>query len=517
MIADDVFSSAEMQLVTFNLGDERFGVDIMNVQEIIRMPEITRVPRTPEYVDGLTNLRGHILPIVDTRTKFGMEQGSRDGSSRVIVMDVNGKMLGLNVDSVSQVMTIKTQDIEPAPTGLAEQNENGLIRGVVREPDGKKLVMILGTTDLTDVRRVSESKGTVRGKIAADLDIKEAEVREETQIVSFLVGSEEYGLEIDTVREIIRFPEIAKVPNVPSYIKGIISLRDTLMPIVDLRTKLQANSDQITDGTRVIVADVNGSLVGLTVDRVFEVIRLHKDTIIPPPQAILSSTGERVNGIAQLNSGKRLIMLMDFQDLGSAQWMEGLKREADLGDAPSELECGENQDEQMVVFKLAGEQYGVTIHQVQEITKMSAITKVPRSPSYVEGVVNLRGDVIPVLDLRKRFDMENLEYDQFTRIIVSDIDKRKVGIIVDEVLEVLRVPRNRIEEAPDIIQEQQLQKYMAGLANLNDRMIMMLDLENLLQEKEWEAVNNMGEQAKEAKRSTSNTKMKKQKSQVKTI
>ncbi|MEN6463011.1 MAG: chemotaxis protein CheW [Syntrophomonas sp.] len=510
MIAKDVSSAVEMQLVTFNLGDERFGVDIMNVQEIIRTPEITRVPRTPEYVDGITNLRGRLLPIVDTRTKFGMEQDSRDGSSRVIVMDVNGKMLGLNVDSVSQVMTVKTEDIEAAPASLADHMKNGLIRGVVRDTDGKRLVMILGTSYLIDTQSESGNKGPGRS-IDVKRDIKEAGVREETQIVSFLAGSEEYGLEIDTVREIIRFPEIVKVPNVPSYIKGMISLRDTLMPIVDLRTKLKANSDQITDGTRVIVIDVNGSLIGLTVDRVFEVLRLRKDEVFPPPQAISNSAGERVTGIAHLNGGKRLIMLMDFQEMVNAQLMEDLVGEAELSDAPSGVGNGEHHEEQMVVFKLAGEQFGVTIHQVQEITKMSTITRVPRAPSYVKGVVNLRGDVIPVLDLRNRFDVESRKYDYLTRIIVSDIGKRKVGIIVDEVLEVVRVPHSRIEKMPGVVQEQQLQKYMVGLANLNDRMIMMLDLENLLHEKEWEVVNNLGEQDNAEKKPSSRIKMKKQK------
>lgn len=143
-------------------------------------------------------------------------------------------------------------------------------------------------------------------------------------------------------------------------------------------------------------------------------------------------------------------------------------------------------EEQMVVFRLADEQFGVRINQVQEITKLSKITKVPRAPRYVEGVVNLRGDVIPVIDLRKRFELEGKEYNQFTRIIVSDLNKKKVGIIVDEVLEVLRVSRRYMEGAPDIVQDQNIQRFLEGIANLSERMIMMLNLENILQANEWQ-------------------------------
>ena len=142
----------------------------------------------------------------------------------------------------------------------------------------------------------------------------------------------------------------------------------------------------------------------------------------------------------------------------------------------------------MVVFKLAGEQYGVRITQVQEINRLSQITKVPRAAKFVEGVVNLRGDVIPVIDLRKRFEIDSKDYTEFTRIIVSDINNKKIGIIVDEVMEVLRIPGKLVEESPDILTGNQAQSFMNGIANLGNRMIMMLNLENILVEKEWQKI-----------------------------
>ncbi|MEN6350912.1 MAG: chemotaxis protein CheW, partial [Syntrophomonas sp.] len=91
MSTENTFSSDEVQLVTFTVGDESFGLNIMHVQEVIRMPSVTRVPQAPAYVDGMTNLRGHILPVVDTRTKFGMEKAELNASSRVIVVDIGGR------------------------------------------------------------------------------------------------------------------------------------------------------------------------------------------------------------------------------------------------------------------------------------------------------------------------------------------------------------------------------------------------------------------------------------------
>lgn len=492
MSTENVFSSAEMQLVTFTLGNESFGLDIMNVQEIIRIPDITRIPQSPDYVDGITNLRGQILPVIDTRTKFGMDKGLMDSSSRVIVVDVNGKTAGLNVDSVSEVLRVESKSIEQAPANLSNGMDTKSITGVVKISDGKKLVMILNVHQLCNIdsELLQEDKGEEQGRSSS----LETVSVEEVQIVSFLLGDEQFGLEIEKVKEIIRFPDIIKVPNVPYYIKGIISLRNTLMPIVDLRTKLNAGSDEITDSTRVVVVDINGTLMGLIVDRVYEVLRVSKDTIFQPPQVIISETSEKITGIARLEGGKRIIMLMEFQDIMSREVLDELgKHEINDGQehAVSRNLLEEADEAQMVVFRLAGEQFGVRIDQVQEITKLSKIIKIPRAPKYIEGVVNLRGEVIPVIDLRKRFGLEGKEYNHSTRVIVSDINKKKVGIIVDEVMEVLRVSVRYMEGAPEIIQEQKTQKYFEGIANLSERMIMMLNLENILKANEWKALDEL--------------------------
>ena len=100
---------------------------------------------------------------------------------------------------------------------------------------------------------------------------------------------------------------------------------------------------------------------------------------------------------------------------------------------------------QLVSFGLDQEEFGIDILKVQEINRMVEITKVPQAPSYCEGVINLRGKVIPVIDLRKKFEMEVREWDKDTRIIVCDVDGEQVGMIVDSVDEVLRIPSSTIE------------------------------------------------------------------------
>jgi len=492
MEADSVFSSDEMQLVTFILGQENFGVDIMNVQEIIRIPTITVIPQAPTYVEGVTNLRGDILPVIDTRSRFGMDKMDRSTSSRVIVIDVRGKKVGLSVDAVSEVLRVENDRIEKAPAMVSGLDASS-ITGVVKVNDGKNLVMILDAPALCNIGTGDKAEKASRYSGAKEASARQEERKmEEVQLVSFLLDNEEFALEIENVREIIRYPEVVKVPNMPAYVKGVISLRDNLMPIIDLRLKLDTGSDEITDSTRVMVVDVNNTRIGLVVDRVYEVTRIPKDTIFPPPQALNVDASERLQGIARVDGGKRIIMLIDPGSIISREELEDIGTVETVDSDFNEEETtfiDSLDEEQMVVFKLNNEQFGVRITQVQEINRLTKITKVPRAPRFVEGVINLRGVVIPLIDLRKRFEIDAKEYNEFTRIIVSDINNKKIGIVVDEVLEVLRIPAIYLEKAPDILQDNEVQSFMDGIAKLKDRMIMMLNLENILLEKEWQKLS----------------------------
>jgi len=138
---------------------------------------------------------------------------------------------------------------------------------------------------------------------------------------------------------------------------------------------------------------------------------------------------------------------------------------------------------QLVSFKIGGEEFGVDILKVQEINRMLAITKVPNSPSFVEGVVNLRGKIIPVVNLRKRLQLPIIAHDDKTRIIVVELIDTTVGFIVDEVKEVLRIPKSITEPAPSMVAGVKMD-YITAVGKLDDRLLILLDLEKTLSTEE---------------------------------
>lgn len=145
---------------------------------------------------------------------------------------------------------------------------------------------------------------------------------------------------------------------------------------------------------------------------------------------------------------------------------------------------------QLVTFSISEEEFGVNILKVQEIIRTMEITKVPRAPEFVEGVINLRGKVIPIIDLRRRFNLAPKPHDKNTRIIVIEINNIIVGFVVDAVSEVLRIPASTVEPPPPVVAGVD-SDYVSGVGKLQERLLIMLDLDKLLSSEDMEMLNAM--------------------------
>ncbi|WP_410483292.1 chemotaxis protein CheW [Teredinibacter sp. KSP-S5-2] len=139
---------------------------------------------------------------------------------------------------------------------------------------------------------------------------------------------------------------------------------------------------------------------------------------------------------------------------------------------------------QWVTFKLAGETYGINVMQVQEVLRYSEIAPVPGAPHYVLGIINLRGNVVTVIDTRHRFGIEPGEITDNTRIVIIEADKHVVGILVDSVAEVVYLRQSEIETAPNVGNEESA-KFIQGVCHKNDELLILIELDKLLTDDEW--------------------------------
>ena len=231
------------QFVIFHVKDGMFAVPLAEVKEIIRMPDVVRMPMSPAALEGLANLRGTVLPVINVRSIFGFEQVSHNDATRVVVLD-QGHPVGLVVDRMANVVTVEAEDIESADT-IQSTVDTNLLTGMIKGRDGASMVMILDAAN-TIKRQFSDLGGRPRDNAGTTLagQHMEATARaastasaiEENQLVSFDVAGQEYAFPIEEVQEIVQLPDhVTAVPNTAAHVLGVITLRNRLLPLVSLR------------------------------------------------------------------------------------------------------------------------------------------------------------------------------------------------------------------------------------------------------------------------------------------
>ncbi len=608
------------EFVIFKIGEEEYALYIKNVQEIVKLSDITKIPRSPHYLLGITNLRGNVLPVIDSRKRFSLRETKHADNLRMLVVDFKDTISGFLIDSVSEVLRIDARKVEKAGDVISEELKNSSIKnfieGIIKEEDGKRIIFLLNLDSILKIETTRESNKFSLGR---EITTEESTGKklEEEQIVVFKVANDEYGFSINAVREILRVKKLTKVPNTPPYVKGILTLRGKILPIFDFREmigiasqeeeflsainiveknhkkwlkeleralydyehinnthldnicdirplkenrdnlelstkenieefielhekihlntskllelagrdmgeaqyyyeteinnreklleqKLKEISSEIIQATnnekKILVIELNSTTVGLLVDKVSEVINIPKELI---DFSINESQSEmELKGIVKIDDGRRLIFLIDGNllfkesDKNLIRKLKGEESKA-LGDETmtenEKIEDTITHMERFVTFTIDNEEYGINIMQIQEINRVSKVTKVPRAPTFIEGVINLRGEVLPVIDIRKRFGIENKPIDERTRVIITDVSGKKTGLIVDKVNEVMGIPKTNIEPTPDIILSNARAEFLDGVGKVDEgkRMVLIINVNKILSAKEQNEFNTI--------------------------
>jgi len=489
----DAQDSDTRMFVTFIAGDEVFAVDMAPVQEIIRVPEVVKVPLAPHTLEGLANLRGKVLPIISLRRVFGFDESEYTDATRAVVIDI-GQPLGFVVDRVASVVGVEPGKIEGVESIRSTVNTE-LLSGLIKDVGGHAMIMVLDFNKLieqefAEVAAAARVSGLTSGRPEGG-EADDEDNSDELQLVSFEVAGQEYAMDIGDVQEIVQIPEeIIHVPHSASHVMGLMTLRNRLLPLVNLRRMFDLPRRDNDDHSRIVVVSLGSCSVGIVMDSVNEVLRVAKSDVDAMP-ALLARDGDlaEISGICRLGGGKRLVSIISADNLfrhsavkEALTTVETMQEDGKHErDAEREEESSDD-DEQVVVFRLDKEEFGVPIDSVQEIVRVpEELTRVPKAPPFVEGVINLRGAVLPVIDLRCRLGMAAVERSDRQRVMVFLIAGLRTGFIVDSVAEVLMIHKSAIELSPRLSCEQT--KLLSRMANLErqKRMIQLIEPEHLIE------------------------------------
>jgi purine-binding chemotaxis protein CheW len=309
------------------------------------------------------------------------------------------------------------------------------------------------------------------------------------------LAGQDYALPIGAVVEVLAVPpEVVALPGSAEAALGVIPYRNGLLPLASLRALL--GLPPAVDGAgQAIVLRIGSALVGLVADRIKGVLRAPDDAIGPVPAALNRGAGEaQIDAIYRPSGGSRLISILSperlFQDETTARILADGREKGDGAMA----EQGAEGRERFVVFRLGEEAYGLPIAAVEEVVRLpDPVTRVPRAPDFVEGVMSLRGKIVPLIDLRRRFEVEDGASTGRRRVIVTRLRGVLAGFIVDAVSEIADLAQDGLAAAPDFPTETEtVQLFDRILPGEGDRrMVLLVDPQALLDRVEADLLKAM--------------------------
>jgi purine-binding chemotaxis protein CheW len=503
--------TSQSRFLTFRVDGQLYALRAADVSEVIRVPPLAQVPQGPVALLGIANLRGSVLPVAGLREILGKQTASGIFSARAIVLDV-GAPVAIVVDSVETLETVRAERIETRQKELGAEGAEKLT-GAFSIDTGSSSESQRHVAKILDIKALLESAFSNRSRarrqvrkvsVGAHLESVASDSRKTETLVTFEVAGQEFALPLEVVQEILPAPTaITAVAHAEAVVLGITAVRDTLMPLLSLRGLLGFAAGRVADDReKVVVMRVGGTRVGLLADRARAIVAADMELIEPIPPVLAARTGgeSRIRSVYRGEGGKRLISILSPEHLFREDVMQRLAASHQTQhSAAAGGNASAGKELIFLVFRLGGSEFGLPIDTVVEVAQVPPqITRVPKTPKFLEGVVNLRGSVLPVVDQRRRFDMPQLENAAGRRLVVVRTDRHRAGLIVDSVSDVLRAHSDTIEPPPDLTD--QISRLVHGVINLENssRIVLLLDPAELLTRAEQGLLDTFQAQSKQA-------------------
>jgi purine-binding chemotaxis protein CheW len=487
---------ASENFLIFRIGDETLGLRLALVAEIARLPELARMPLVPPCLLGLANLRGAVLPVMSLRILLRLPDLETNQQSRMVILRGDAPV-GLVIDRIERLMQITADQLGSFEN---EADEDAALDGAIKGAEGEGTIKILNPARLL-AGRFAQIGVTATGRMGRPLvtttALAGAPARALVSLLSLSLGQQEYALPLDRVREIFPLPDyIAELPRPETAVLGVVTLQDRLLPIVSLRALLGLPAaGERQQRSKVIVVSLGSAVVGVVADATREILRIDPDIIDPAPALLTRGEGEaEISSICRVDNGRRLIALLSPDQLFRPDLVRRIVAEQGIAnESQSQPQTSAMAHEQFIIFRLGNQDYGIPITAVAEIARPPEdITRLPKAPDFIDGVMNLRGSVVPIINLRRRFDLGSAEHAPSQRILILAVDGNTAGFLVDGVSEIMKVQVDTIQPAPAVSQEQM--RLISRVINLeaDGRLILLVDPSQLLNKIEADVLSKFG-------------------------
>lgn len=405
--------------LTVRAGDALVSLPAQVVAEVIRRPRLTRMPYAPDGLLGVTHLRGAVLPVLSLSRLMGLPAGEAE---RVVVLR-REPPVGLAVDGVEALSEEDAGDAWPAL-------EEALASRFARD-EGRRSPTKIAATPTPITRDHAKQRAFFRVDLAG----------------------QGYGFPLDAVVEVTAVPEtIADLPRTDAVLLGVCAYRGDLLPVLSGRALLGLPERSGDRTERLVVLNLAGERLGLVVDRLEAIVRASPDRLSRAPSLFNRGGGEaRIDTVLRLADDRGVLAILTperlLADERVTQWLAlaAGDQEARMTQVRTDVTR-----ERFIVLRLGEERYGLPIAAVDEVVRSpDQLTRLPKAPAYVRGVMSLRGKAVPVIDQRLRLGVSGRPAER-ERVVVVTVDGLQAGFAVDAAGEVLEVAADELLSAPEL-------------------------------------------------------------------
>ena len=434
-----------------------FGIPTYLIGQILRVPEMTVLALSPKEVHGMCAVGGNITTAVDMNLLLGMHKADvHSQKSRILTLNGERDSTALVVSEV-----IATIVINPAKIEYLSNSKDPIVAIYHHDDDLIQIVDVEAI--LQSVHPVSVGSKEIIEKHDNGASVIEKST-EYSRYLLFRMGGEVYALGIDNLREILSAQQsITPLSGTGPEILGMMSLREELVLIVDLRVHFQFVPDK-SDKNRILITQFDDKVIGLMIDEIID-IKEYEDSRIER----FTESEENLKASGIIHDEDHLVSLI------STEMIRSIIRNNDSLIVSSNVVTDESHSDivfEAVVFKLGNEEYAIDIERVAEIIDMTPVTPIAQAPEMVEGVVNIRGQIVTIGSLHRRLRIGSVPgADQ--KIIICDTPKGRMGFFVDGVNDVMGVCSDEMHE------ESNKRSPFSHILHFEDgkRLVLLLDME----------------------------------------
>jgi purine-binding chemotaxis protein CheW len=441
-------------LASFLLGTLEFAVHVRDVQEVVRRPgRVMAIPLLPDYAEGVIDLRGSIIPVLRTGVLLGAQSSCAPEDAKIAIVVHHGIRLGLLCDDTGRVLRPRAEDI--VPLQYAEGSPHGVCSAVLKTPDG--LLSVVDLERLIGLHGVPQAHpDAATGEIRSAL----ARGRRQRRCISFRVASSGLALPIEQIHEIVPLDALEASPIPDPATAGLMRIRGTTVPVVRFGRLLglEAGADAPvvrSEASRVIVLQAESIRVGLLTDAVDAIEAYSDEQCLRVPVLRQEHQGLYAGCIDFGDRGHRLLMdaeaLLKFEPIARVAQQHQLL----CDDKPVRLAASKAKGQrQTFLWFQSGHGFAMALQDIREIVPLtSGLTQMPGAPDHVVGMINLRGTLVPVFDLRRfyRLPESSTPGEDEAKILVLQHGAELLGLRVDSIRSMLHVNAGDRLEVPALM------------------------------------------------------------------